>query len=82
MLVTMLDDRGICVSKGSACASGASTPSRVLTSMGMDQKDALSTIRISLSSKNTEEELVEAVNIISECIKTLRSFSKKDSVSI
>ena len=50
--------------------------------MGMDQKDALSTIRISLSSKNTEEELVEAVNIISECIKTLRSFSKKDSVSI
>lgn len=82
MLVTMLDDKGICVSKGSACASGASTPSRVLTSMGMDQKDALSTIRISLSSKNTEEELVEAVNIISECIKTLRSFSKKDSVSI
>ena len=30
LLVTMLDENGVCVSKGSACASGASTPSRVL----------------------------------------------------
>lgn len=77
MLVTMLDERGICISKGSACASGASTPSHVLVAMGMSDEEALSTVRISFSSDNTSKEIEEAVEKIVECVEILRSFSAK-----
>jgi cysteine desulfurase len=80
LLVTMLDENGVCVSKGSACASGASTPSRVLTSMGLSEHEALSTIRASFSSQNSETEIVNAVEKIVDCVNKLRSFSSTKEV--
>ena len=74
MMVAMLDEQGICVSKGSACASGASTPSHVLMAMNLSEDEALSTIRISFSKDNTDEEVRIAVQKIAECVENLRSF--------
>lgn len=73
MLVVMLDERGVCVSRGSACASGATTPSPVLVAMGIDGKDATSTIRLSFSSTTTIEEVTIAVDVIAQCVDQLRN---------
>ena len=76
MLVTMLDARGVCVSRGSACASGASTPSPILLALGMEESRAASTIRLSFHHGTTLEEINEAVDIIAECVDQLRAQQK------
>lgn len=58
---------GICVSTGSACSAGASSPSAVLLAMGLSYADARSTLRFSLSYETTEAEIeatVDALDII------------------
>tara|TARA_R110000868_G_scaffold410693_6_gene699888 strand:- start:8450 stop:9616 length:1167 start_codon:yes stop_codon:yes gene_type:complete len=57
MLLLNLDIEGICVSNGSACTSGAVEPSHVLTGLGVNDKDAKSSIRVSFGKKNTEEDI-------------------------
>ncbi|TYP94962.1 cysteine desulfurase [Fodinibius salinus] len=57
MLLLNLDVEGICVSNGSACTSGAMEPSHVLDGIGLDEKTANSSIRISLGKDNTAEEI-------------------------
>ncbi len=57
MLLLNLDIEGICVSNGSACTSGAVEPSHVLLGLGVDEKDAKSSIRVSFGKKNTEEDI-------------------------
>ncbi len=76
MLVAMLDARDVCVSRGSACASGAATPSPVLLALGIDEARATSTIRLSFYHGTTLEEISEAVDIIAECVEQLRSLQK------
>lgn len=58
MLLLNLDIDGICVSNGSACTSGAVEPSHVLMGIGMEEKAAKSSIRVSFGKKNTEEDIV------------------------
>jgi cysteine desulfurase len=48
MLVAALDLEGVAIGAGAACASGKSSPSHVLTAMGVSPDTARSTIRISL----------------------------------
>ncbi|HMS24149.1 MAG TPA: cysteine desulfurase NifS, partial [Acidimicrobiia bacterium] len=72
----MLDARGVCVSRGSACASGASTPSPILLALGMEESRAASTIRLSFHHGTTLEEINEAVDIIAECVDQLRAQQK------
>lgn len=59
-LLTRLDQAGVCASAGSACTSGALSPSHVLKAMGLRDTDALASIRFSLASSNTAAE-IEAV---------------------
>lgn len=68
-LMTMLDMEGIAVSTGSACASGSHNHSHVLTAMGISERLAGGSIRITLGKDNTDmdidyfiEKLVETVN--------------------
>ncbi|MGZ4955778.1 MAG: cysteine desulfurase family protein [Methylobacter sp.] len=68
MLLMQLDQKGIAVSSGSACASGQREPSPVLVAMGIDPSEAKSAIRISLGKANTETEIFEF-------IKQLKSLS-------
>ena len=70
MLLMKLDKKDICVSSGSACASGENEPSPVLTAMGIEAGHAKSAIRISLGKANTEAEIFEF-------IKQLKSLNLK-----
>lgn len=71
-LLLMLDAGGICVSAGSACRSHESEPSRVLTAIGLTEEEARSSVRISFSRYNTEEEVLEAAGRIAVCAAALR----------
>ncbi len=59
-LLIALDLAGLAVSAGSACQSGATEPSHVLTAMGLPHARAKASIRISLSRQNTRSEIAEA----------------------
>lgn len=71
-LLTLLDIQGIAVSHGSACASGALEPSRVLLNMGIGTNFARSSIRISLSRFTTEEEINRSIAIICKVVKSIK----------
>ena len=60
--INILQDHGICVSAGSACAKGHR--SHVLTAMKADPKQIDASFRISLSRDTTEEELETLYTVI------------------
>lgn len=67
MLPVQLDLKNIAVSGGSACTSGSLKPSAVLLELGVDERTALSSIRVSFGRFNTESDvlaLIEALKII------------------
>ncbi|MEJ2683717.1 MAG: cysteine desulfurase family protein [Candidatus Sulfobium sp.] len=70
-LVEKISNR-VAASAGSACHSGRRSPSTVLKHMGLSDEEALSSVRLSLGKDNTEEEIEEAVGIISAAVRELR----------
>lgn len=56
-LLFKLDSKGICVSSGSACSSGNSNPSHVLTSIGLEKDLAQGTIRFTFGEDNSKEDV-------------------------
>ena len=56
-LLLKLDQKGICVSSGSACSAGNTAPSHVLTAIGLDKEYAQGTIRVTFGKYNTKEEV-------------------------
>ena len=74
-LVIALDLKGLAVSGGSACQSGATEPSHVLTSMGLTDARARASIRFSLSRLTTKEEVDYALSLIPAAIARLRTLS-------
>ena len=74
-LVIALDLRGFAVSTGSACSSGAVTPSHVLTAMGISAERARSSIRFSLGHSNTVEQVDAIVDALQASVKHLRRIS-------
>ncbi len=68
-LLMQLDLAGIAVSHGSACASGALEPSRVLTNMGVPQALARASLRFSLSRLTTPTEITHTINTLCSIIK-------------
>lgn len=71
-LVTMCDLYGIEISSGSACNEGTAEPSHVLKAIGLTTEQALSSIRISLSHLNTEEEIDYVNKMLPKIIARLR----------
>jgi cysteine desulfurase len=74
-LVIALDLKGLSVSGGSACQSGATEPSHVLTAMGLSPARARASIRFSLSRLTTSDEVDQALKIIPDAVARLRSLS-------
>jgi cysteine desulfurase len=74
-LVIALDLKGVAVSTGAACSSGAIEPSHVLTAMGLTPDQARSSIRFSLGKHNTDADVDFAVSVIPEVVERLRSIS-------
>ena len=64
MLIYNLDIEGICVSGGSACSSGSSVGSHVLSGLGINQEQP--SLRFSFSKYNTKEEIDYTINVIKE----------------
>ena len=62
MVLMKLDQKGIAISSGSACASGGGKPSPVLAAMGTAPEWIKSAIRVSLGKDNTEAEIIEFIN--------------------
>jgi cysteine desulfurase len=76
-LVIALDLKGISVSGGSACSSGAVEPSHVLLSMGLSQDRARASLRFSLSKQNTAAEVDALLAILPDAVARLRTLSPK-----
>jgi cysteine desulfurase len=74
-MVIALDLRGFAVSTGSACSSGAVTPSHVLTAIGLGADRARSSLRFSLGHDNTEEQVDALVEAIEASVAHLRRIS-------
>jgi cysteine desulfurase len=74
-LVIALDLKGLAVSTGAACSSGAIEPSHVLTAMGLRPDRARASIRFSLGKQNTPEEIDFALDILPTTVSRLRELS-------
>jgi cysteine desulfurase len=74
-LVIALDLKGLALSGGSACASGATEPSHVLMAMGLNKHRARASLRFSLSRMTTEAEIDRALEIVPAAVARLRELS-------
>ena len=70
-LLLGLSERGVCVSAGSACASGSLEPSSVLLSMGIEERFAHGSLRLSLSRETTRDEVDHAIEEVSRVVAQL-----------
>jgi cysteine desulfurase len=70
-----LDAYGICSSTGSACSSHTLEPSHVLLALGLSPLEANSSLRLSLSRENTEEEIDKVLEVLPKIIEKLRKIS-------
>jgi len=74
-LVIALDLKGLAVSTGAACSSGAIEPSHVLIAMGLSRDQAKASIRFSLGKQNIAEDAESALAIVRETVSRLREIS-------
>jgi cysteine desulfurase len=72
-LLMLLDARDIECSTGSACSAGVAQPSHVLMAMGMDEEDALSSLRFSLGQTSTDADVDALVAAIGPCVDRARA---------
>ena len=74
-LIISLDLKGLAVSTGAACSSGAIEPSHVLTAMGLRPDRARASIRFSLGKQNTAEDVDFAMQLVPASVARLRELS-------
>jgi cysteine desulfurase len=74
-LVIALDLKGVAVSGGSACHSGATEPSHVLMAMGLDKTRARASLRLSLLKTATEADVDYVLKVVPEAVEHLRAIS-------
>ncbi len=77
-----LDINGICVSSGSACTTGSTGPSHVLLAMGINRRDAQSTLRFSLGPDNRKEEIEDTVEQLVGITGRLRKISSIETAGL
>jgi cysteine desulfurase len=74
-LVIALDLKGLAVSTGAACSSGAIEPSHVLTAMGLRPDRARASIRFSLGKQTSNEDIDFALDLVPAAVARLRALS-------
>ncbi len=74
-VLTLLDQKGVCCSAGSACRTGSLTASHVLLAMGLNDERARASLRFSVGRFNTDTEVERALEVVPEVIGKLRSLS-------
>ena len=83
-MVIALDLKGVSVSTGAACSSGAIEPSHVLTAMGLSPDRARASLRFSLGKQNTADDVDFVLQLVPEVVTRLRELSPvyKKAVSV
>jgi cysteine desulfurase len=74
-LVIALDLKGLAVSTGAACSSGAIEPSHVLTAMGLPPEIARASLRFSLGKQNTPDDVQFVLDLVPQTVARLRELS-------
>lgn len=74
-ILLYLDNEGIAVSTGSACSSGSTEPSHVISATGLEQEFIHGSIRISMGRETTEDDIDYTIKTFTSVIKRLRSFT-------
>ena len=72
-LLMKLDEKGICASAGSACSSGSSMPSHVLTAIGLTSEYLEGTLRVTFGDENTKEDVEYLVESLVEIIHNIEN---------
>jgi cysteine desulfurase len=72
-LLMALDARGVEVSAGAACASGAVEPSPVLTAMGVPRELAICALRLSMGYTTTAAEVEQVIGVLAESVSAARA---------
>ncbi len=75
-LINMLSLYGIYVSSGSACNSGSLTPSHVLKAIGLSDKEANSSIRITIGEETTKEDIDYFIDKLKISLDRIKNISK------
>jgi cysteine desulfurase len=74
-LVIALDLKGVAVSGGSACHSGATEPSHVLMAMGLDKVRARASLRFSMLKTAADADVDRVLTVLPEAVEHLRAIS-------
>ena len=74
-LIVALDLEGISVSSGSACTSGNTEPSHVLTAIGLDREVAQGSLRITVGRKTTDADVDRLLEVLPRVVERLRAVS-------
>ena len=74
-LVIALDLKGVSISGGSACHSGATEPSHVLMAMGLDKNRARASLRFSLLKTVTDADVDHVLQVVPAAVEHLRALS-------
>ena len=74
-MVIAMDLKGVSVSTGAACSSGAIEPSHVLLAMGLTPEQARGSIRFSIGKTNTDDEIELVAKMVPEVVAKLREIS-------
>lgn len=76
-LLLMLDMEGVCASGGSACTTGQKTPSHVLTAMGVPASIAYGTVRFTLSTETTLQDINKVIELTKRLVEEMREKSSE-----
>jgi cysteine desulfurase len=71
-LLMALDLEGICASAGAACTSGSTTPSHVLSAMGLSPAEARATLRLSLGWTSTSVDVDRVLEVLPPLVERVR----------
>ena len=71
-LVLKLSRKGIAASTASACSASDNEPSHVLSAIGLNAKQALSSLRVTLSGLNTDEDVDKLAEALPEAVRECR----------
>jgi len=74
-MIMMLDMKGIAVASGSACTSGSLDPSHVLLAIGLSHEVAHGSLRFSLGTDTTREDIDYVAGVLPEIVERLRKMS-------
>jgi len=77
VLLHALEDKGICVSAGSACSSNKPAVSGTLKGIGLKKEEYESTLRFTFSCYNTKEEVDYVIEELEKLLVVLRRFVRK-----